>query len=340
MNNSENSDPAAVRAEIDNTRQRMNDTLDALGDRLQPRHLIDEALGYLRNNEGAESRLKEFGQKVSSSAGSVAHSVTDTVKRNPIPTILIGTGIAWMIYQSTRSESTGGDYRDRPQGVRSRTGRRRYDPDVHSDGPLQYPSPLDEGRSEDEPDDWTQRHVLSEGNESGSSEPGTGGEKIGSFVQSARSEMESMRERAGEKLNVAKERARDITNRVTSSTREAYSRARDRVVSTAEHNPLGLGLMVLGIGVIAGLALPTPKIVHRAVGPGVDRLRERTREAGSELLEKGKRIAEAATSAAEAEAEAQGVMPESATAPKQNQNSQQDERSQREKLNLPPTQSI
>ena len=68
--------------------------------------------------------------------------------------------------------------------------------------------------------------------------------------------------------------------------------------------------MALAAGLIAGLVLPTPSALNRTVGPAADRLRERTRQAGSEMVEKGRRVARAAVSAVKEEAEAQGLTPE------------------------------
>jgi hypothetical protein len=54
----------------------------------------------------------------------------------------------------------------------------------------------------------------------------------------------------------------------------------------------------------------TPNAVNRKLGPAADRLRQRTREAGTEMLEKGKRVAQAAATAVKEEAQAQGLTPE------------------------------
>src|SRR5215204_4996501 len=48
MNDSPKNETETIRSDIDTTRRRMDDTMDALGDRLQPRHLLDEFLGFLR----------------------------------------------------------------------------------------------------------------------------------------------------------------------------------------------------------------------------------------------------------------------------------------------------
>ncbi|MCR6655354.1 MAG: DUF3618 domain-containing protein [Opitutus sp.] len=35
-----------LRSDIDTTRERMDETIDRLGDRLQGRHLVDEVIGF------------------------------------------------------------------------------------------------------------------------------------------------------------------------------------------------------------------------------------------------------------------------------------------------------
>lgn len=107
-----------------------------------------------------------------------------------------------------------------------------------------------------------------------------------------------------------KERAGDMTAEARQRAEAAYYRTRQRVTTTVEDHPLEMGLGLLAAGVLIGLALPTADSVNRIVGPTADRLRDRTRERGRELLEKGKRVAQAATTAVKEEAEAQGLTPE------------------------------
>src|SRR3954464_15924900 len=102
MNPSQENETDAIRSDIEETRRRMDNTMDALGDRMQPRHLLDEFLGYLRGSSdgNGDDRLNKVREKVTQSANTALHSVVDTVKENPMPALLIGAGVAWMIYQS------------------------------------------------------------------------------------------------------------------------------------------------------------------------------------------------------------------------------------------------
>src|SRR3954470_21315388 len=142
MNHSQDKDKEtdAIRSDIEETRRRMDDTMDALGDRLQPRHLLDEVLGFFRGNgSDGDNKLTQMREKITQSAGTAMNAVVDTVKSNPMPALLIGAGVAWMIYESTRDKSA--DYRDDDDMSRDRNIEGvRYDPDTHYDRPLEYPS--------------------------------------------------------------------------------------------------------------------------------------------------------------------------------------------------------
>jgi hypothetical protein len=82
-------DPAALEREIEQTRQRIDSTLQELGDRLSPGQLLDQALDRLR---GA-SAPRQF-------ASNLARSAED----HPLPVVLVGVGLAWLMF----SERAGG----------------------------------------------------------------------------------------------------------------------------------------------------------------------------------------------------------------------------------------
>ena len=310
MNHSPDKDTNAIRSDIEETRRRMDNTMDALGDRMQPRHLLDEVLGFLRgSNDGdGEDRLTQVREKVSQSATTAMHSVVDAVKENPMPALLIGAGVAWMIYESRRPKSNGsgdGSY----YGFDREGDPLRYDPNTHYDRPLQYPSGYTESEGGAE-----HPSKLGELKDKVSETAGAAAEQVKEKFSQAgdavREKAGDLRQRAGEKFDAAKQRAGEMASRAKQGTRAAYTKTRDTVVDTADRHPLEVGLAALAGGLIAGLLLPTPNAVNRTVGPTADRLRHRARAAGSEMLQKGKRVAETAVSAVKEEAEAQGLTPD------------------------------
>ncbi len=248
MNPSPSPDSESLRSDIDVTRRRMDDTLDALNARMQPHHLLDEVLGCFRHSDSqGNSRFSTMSDQLSQRTNTAVHAVVDTVKSNPIPALLIAGGVAWMIYNTRRHASRGAS-----GPTTADSGR--YDPDAHVDRPLEYPSPA-AGDSE------SKLGRLKEG--------------IGEAATSAREKLAHARQAAGEKWSAARERAGEMGARVRQRSGEIYSATRERIVTTADQHPLETGLACLAAGVIAGLALPTPGPIARRLGPAADRPRDR-----------------------------------------------------------------
>ena len=78
--------------DVDKTRGRIEDTLSELRDRLSPPSLIDEALGYAKDNGGADF-VRNLGRQVAD---------------NPLPVALMGAGLAWLMVSQNRSANGAG----------------------------------------------------------------------------------------------------------------------------------------------------------------------------------------------------------------------------------------
>ena len=89
MTDEEQADAAEIRAEIEQTREEMGGTLNELGDRLEPGHLMDQAKENVR--DATIGRVEE-------TARGMSDMVMDTIKRNPVPAAMAGAGLAllWM----------------------------------------------------------------------------------------------------------------------------------------------------------------------------------------------------------------------------------------------------
>lgn len=284
MNQQPDLESEAIRSDIDSTRDRMDETINQIGDRLDGRHLVDEVLGFFRRSDGTAGRV---GRQIGHTAESALNSVTTTVRENPIPALLIGGGIAWLLYSSTRSSSSS-----------SRDWGADEDELYSSTTPDYMRQSYGQGYT-DQPLEQKSGSVASQAKEKLSELGSQAREKISSLGEGAKDKFEAGRGRVGELTQQARERGR-----------EAYSRTRDRVANTANQHPLETGLACLAVGLIAGLALPTPDRVNRSIGETADRVRNRTREMGSEMLDKGKRVVQAAANAAKEEAKSQGLTPE------------------------------
>ena len=96
----DNQDPKSLEREANARRESLSRTLDAVEQRLSPNHLSQQAASY-------------FGEH----GGDIAKSVSRSVKENPLPLLLTGIGLAWLI--STQSRSSSSSYGDSGYGGRS-----------------------------------------------------------------------------------------------------------------------------------------------------------------------------------------------------------------------------
>lgn len=78
-------DPEELEREIDQTRAEIGNIVHALENKLSPSELIDTALGYVKGGGG------EFFSNLS-----------NTVKANPVPTVLTSIGLIWLIAGQNR----------------------------------------------------------------------------------------------------------------------------------------------------------------------------------------------------------------------------------------------
>ena len=71
--------PKEIEHELERTRERLGENLNALTDRMSPGNLLDEAMNYF------EGSPKDF-----------ANTLGTQVQRNPLATLMVGAGIAWL----------------------------------------------------------------------------------------------------------------------------------------------------------------------------------------------------------------------------------------------------
>jgi hypothetical protein len=88
----EDRDPEAIARDIDATRGQVNQTLDRLQAKLSPGQMVDEALRLLRGTGG------EF-----------AVNLGRSVRQNPMPVMLTGIGVLWMIASRNSATSDRGE---------------------------------------------------------------------------------------------------------------------------------------------------------------------------------------------------------------------------------------
>jgi ElaB/YqjD/DUF883 family membrane-anchored ribosome-binding protein len=107
-------DSDRILSDIRNTRSRMDHTLDELGDKMQPRHLVEEAVDYFWTKES------HIADKSKQSAARMGKKMVEEVRNHPLPSLLIGAGVVWLLAQQ-RQRSEGYDETGEP-GLKEKAG--------------------------------------------------------------------------------------------------------------------------------------------------------------------------------------------------------------------------
>ena len=93
--------PEEIEREIEETRNRMSQNIDELGDRLNPQNLKQEAKSAIKN--AASDAVSNVGDQ----ARRTGSRLVDVIRENPLPVIAVGAGVTWLLTQRSSSEISG-----------------------------------------------------------------------------------------------------------------------------------------------------------------------------------------------------------------------------------------
>lgn len=277
-------DPAEIRAEIRETRERMGENLEQLGERLNPGNIKDRmkqdirdaTIGKVENMaHNAADQLDEARETI----GEAQRTIVDVVRENPIPAAMVGIGLGWIAYN-----------------VRQRTSRDR--------------SPYERERSGRSARGWYGRGYY--GREYGAGYAGRAG-YAGEGAE-GESTMDRVRDQASELSDKAQQtasewadRAQDTAENVADQTRFQARRLEDQFYG----NPLAIGAAALTLGMAAGLAIPETRKEDELMGGARDKLADKTREMVEDTKDKVEnvvdRVADQAQSTARTAAREEGL---------------------------------
>jgi len=123
-----NQDIQELERDIEESRARLDITIDRIQDRLSVSGIVDEFVGSVRATE----------------FGSVVDTALRIIRRNPVPVLLVAAGVGWLLHrasQESRSRTTGRNalvvMEEEPIPVLNTGNARVYDPDAPSLHPTQ-----------------------------------------------------------------------------------------------------------------------------------------------------------------------------------------------------------
>jgi phage-related protein len=270
-----------IRAQIEDTRQQMSETIDAIQEKLSFSNIseqvkdevtekISDALTTVKKNvyDAAIRRVGDVMGFVNKGFNEVSDTkIVSAARENPLAVTLIGLGIGILLVNSYR----GG-------GGRSRSSYKGNQRKLISGGSERNQSSILK----------TAQNKIS-GAASGAYETvsgaaGTAYEGVGSAASGA----------YGSVSNAASSAYEGVTNAASQAygkVGEYGSQAREQYDYYIEENPLAVGAVALALGAAVGLSIPSTSYESQLMGEHRDNLLQKAQESAGDLVDKVKQVA-------------------------------------------------
>jgi hypothetical protein len=292
-----------IEREVEASRTNVEQTVDALREKMTLGQIVDEAASYFQQTGGSRM-FANLGSQV---------------RDNPLPLALVGIGLAWLMSGRGQPGAHSGS-----------------DPDFGLQEEYDYQRRIAEGMAEDGHDHEAEhsgairrmRDAASSvaGAVSGAagavadaagsvggtaSRAGSGATRFASSAYSAAGSAAHSTRGAATSALYRGAHAYDRAGRLGSAayrrTSRAGSRAQQSFSNLLETEPLVLGALGIAVGAAVGALLPNSEAENRYMGARRDRLRDDAERFAREKYEQGKAVAEEAFEAVKEEAEAHNL---------------------------------
>lgn len=266
-----NKSAAQIEGEVEQTRASVSGTLDALRGKLEPRQMLDQMVeqvaDYARGSGGAD----------------FARNLGAAVRDNPLPVVLIGAGIGWLLLSKSGAGTETGS------SMAPRT----------NDGGSGIAKALTYGREQISGAVSATRESVGNVKEAVSDAASGASAHVSNVVSRAGEAGSSVAGNISEAASEGVRRARALGDHAYSaatSVGDGLDVARDRVSSTArgtadrfsalvEAQPLMLGVLGMALGAAVGAALPRTRTEDRVLGGARDAAVDRLSAVVSESYE-------------------------------------------------------
>ena len=267
-----------IRAEIEDTRAEMTQTINEIQERLSPEHLVGQVketvreatLGKVEKVVGRVgetiSGMAEPAREVADLAGTkikeVGTTMAETVRRTPIPVALIGLGVGMLLMQRFRGQSYGSSSSSRT----FRGGRR---------------SNYEMGNLGATGDVGTMTDMGAMGG-AGQTRQSTGA----STLNQVRGKASDLASRSTEAVSHLASRSSEAVSNLASRSTEVVSDFGTRFGNMMRQNPLAVGAVAVAAGTAVGLMLPSTQFESEYIGETGERLVERVEDVARDALDK------------------------------------------------------
>lgn len=242
-------DVEALTQDIEQTRDEMSGTVEAIADRLDPANIVQDAKQTVR--DATVGKVEEMASNVAETASGfvddarytaqdAGSGILETVKRNPIPAAMAGIGIGWLLTHRSRGQSSRASWeRERWTGSDRRFSRF----DDYESGRGGY------------------------GSGSGTSMQ----DRAGGAVEQVGQQASQFADTVGSKMSGAADQARSTVGQVPDQVGTVARDVQWNAQRMVEDNPLAVGAIAVAVGAAIGMALPETQTEQRILGPAAEK---------------------------------------------------------------------
>jgi ElaB/YqjD/DUF883 family membrane-anchored ribosome-binding protein len=295
------------------TRAEMAETINALQERLEPERLKRQAAETFREttddlkHKAAESvreatigKAEQFMNNVEYTARETSSGLLDTIRQNPIPAALIGTGLAWLLFGGSDRRSNGFAYgRDRnnawSRGPQVYHGMRAPDP---GHGTMYGPSNHYGDRYDDSNVGGQPGHVVQNLGQQAQDLSSQAKDRVASVGSQVQDTVQDFGNRAQSTVQNLGTRAQDQFESTRDDLRDQFQQASTNVDQLFDRSPLAVGVIAIALGATIGLAMPPTEPEARLMGDAREQFMQKASDAAKDTLDKVQRVADKVSTAA------------------------------------------
>jgi len=258
-----------IAADIRITQERLGDTVEEIGERFNPTRLKQELKSDIR--DATIGKVENMAQQTADMVSDAQRSLMQSIRENPIPVVMVGLGLGWMILNaSTRKKRMGAD--SQYDDSQRRGARSMYDEHQGEGWSSMYYDDR-QGSDYDRQESGAMDRVRN---------------KASDVVDTVKQKTSHLADETQRKASEVGERAEEMASRVADQTRMQTR----RVERAFQDNPLVIGAAALALGLAAGLAIPSTETEDELVGETRDELVDKVRDVAEDTKAKVQQVAE------------------------------------------------
>lgn len=305
-------DQSRIEDDLARTRARMDERLNELQDRLTPSRLATDAMTYLQGSD----------------TGEFASNLLASAKRKPIPALVAGIGLAWLMASDARERHGYGTETTTRGNSLPWSSTDEFDRHLelvdsnvtrtHGEAESAFSDRLHDARgkalgvmrsAQDTSSTYAARiaDVISSTKSSISASAQGLGDRMHGMHQGLASGAHSLADNARGLQDSLSSGARNASGQLAHG-RQALRGTGDEMLSRVLESPVMLGALGLGVGALLGALVPQTDAEEQALGGMAGQARTALRDVAQETLNRGSAAAQQALQAGRDSAQAHGLM--------------------------------